>query len=66
MTCCMASSRQEHPAFGLGVRLLAAGGKRAISKQAARLIVVQPPAGSIRSTLWERGNQRFENKRPAL
>ena len=47
--------REEHPAF-LCVRLLAVGGKRAISKQAARLIVVQPPAGAIRSTLlgaWE-------------
>ena len=27
-------------------------------------IVVQPPA--IRSTLWERGNQRFENERCSL
>ena len=44
------------------MRLLAAGGKRASSKQAARLIVVQPPAGAIRSTLWERGSQRFENE----
>ena len=44
--------REEHSAF-LGVRLLVAGGKRAISKQAARLIVVQPPAGAVRSTLWE-------------
>ena len=57
--------REEHPAF-LCVRLLAVGGKRAISKQAARLIVVQPPAGAIRSTLWERGNQRFENERCSL
>ena len=57
--------REEHSAF-LGVRLLVAGGKRAISKQAARLIVVQPPAGAIRSTLWERGNQRFENERCSL
>ena len=28
-------------------------------------IVVQPP-GAIRSTLWERGNQRFENERCSL
>ena len=57
--------REEHPAFA-GVRLLAAGGNRASSKAAAALIVIHPPAGAIRSMLWERGNQRFENERCSL
>lgn len=57
--------RDEHPVFA-GVRLLAAGGNRASSKAAATFIVVHPPAGAIRSTLWERGNQRFENERCSL
>ena len=57
--------RDEHPTCA-GVRMLAAGGKRASSSLATKLIEVHPPAGAIRSTLWERGNQRFENERCTL
>ena len=68
--CCAGSPAHPSDRFGCGTALLRHAGIRCSRgcgclRRVAMFIVVQPP-GAIRSTLWERGNQRFENERCSL
>jgi len=57
--------RHEHPDCR-GARLLAIGSRRVQSKEAARLVTVQPPSGAIVNGARKRGSERFENEQVRL